>query len=503
MQLDICVAVPASQAGNTPVASGFSFAQPLGSGRRYLPCGPAAQLGRAILNSKKKRSTVALVGLLIGASACEGKHRPWPPEGPDASSSITQDNPSTRTPEVTQPALTPDPRVSPAEVMGDGALLPQQPDTPSSLGPNTRGPLDAADAAADAAAMTPLDDCPNAGEQCDPPSGGGETPTLGPGAACGTPGVAACGSGLACKACNGGGNQCTPAAQCCGGCPGNQTCDDGTCGCTGLQIDCGGGLCIPNAADVCCPAMPACSNARPFCDSRDNICKECLQNGQCTSGPAGTTGTCTNNTCRYACNQQAGLKDCGNTRCVPASGCCSDSDCDPCSSCSAGACRPLAAGTPDRCPGAQDVCDGQQRCISQRTLGQACGQANEVCTQGGCTQGRCCPGACLQGCRADGTCACPAGATFQNGSCRSPNGSPCAVNADCIGNDCTQWLADFDLDGFGTGPTATSSVTQLIVRTCGPGVPNGGPISGQSFVLNADDCCDDNQRAHTCQECGL
>ena len=197
---------------------------------------------------------------------------------------------------------------------------------------------------------------------------------------------------------------------------------------------------------------------------------------------------------------QLEFKDCGNTRCVPVAGCCSDNECGPCSSCSAGTCRPLVTGQPDRCPGAQDICDSQQRCISQLNLGQGCGQVNQVCTQGSCVQGRCCPGTCLQGCRADGTCNCPAGASFQNGSCRSPNGSACTANAECVGNDCTQWFADFDLDGFGTA--ANGSVPQLIVRTCGPDVPNGGPISGRSFAQNDDDCCDDNQQAQSCQQCG-
>jgi hypothetical protein len=464
-----------------------------------------------------KPSAAMMFGLLAGTFACEGEYRPYtlPQGSPDASSSPPPSAPSRLMPEVAQ-ALTPDPKVSPTEAIADGAPLAQQPDDRAIPGSSSATPSDAAGAAEDAGATTPmggtdrndpiccLDDCENAAQQqCNPPSGSGQTPTLPLGAACGTPGAVACGSGLACKACNGGGNQCTPPAQCCGGCPGNQTCNGGNCGCSVQQIDCGGGLCIPNAANVCCPAMPTCSNARPFCDSRDNTCKECLQNGQCTSGPSGSTGTCINNACRYACDQQAGFKDCGSTRCVAANGCCSDNDCGPCSSCAAGTCRSLAAGQPDRCPGAQDVCDGQQRCISQRILGQTCALATEVCTQGSCAAGRCCPGACALGCRADGTCDCPAGASFLNGSCRSPNGSPCTANADCIGNDCTQWFADFDLDGFGTGPTASSSVAQLIVRTCGPDVPNGGPISGRSFALNADDCCDDNPQARTCQQCGL
>jgi hypothetical protein len=236
------------------------------------------------MRSKTPPWAIALLGLLVGAFACEGKYRPYslPQGGPDATSITAPDAPSTLTPEVSQPALRPAPGVSPAEVIGNGGRLPQQAENPSNPESNPTTPSDAG-APTDAAAATPmasadpndplccLDDCDNTGQQqCDPEPGGDQTPTLPAGAACGTPGAVACGSGLACKACNGGGNQCTPVAQCCGGCPGNQICNGGTCGCTAQQIDCGGGLCIPNAANMCCPAMPGCSSARPFCDNRDN-----------------------------------------------------------------------------------------------------------------------------------------------------------------------------------------------------------------------------------------
>jgi len=232
------------------------------------------------MRSKMKPSAVTLLGLLVGASACEGKYRPYSPlQAPDASRPLTADAATSLTPEATRAALTPDTRVS-TELIGDGAPLPQQPVNPSIPGSNTTTPSDAIGDTADAGAATPMggtnpndqsccpDDCGNTGQQCDPQSGGGQTPPLVAGAACDAAGDVTCGSGLACKACNGGGNECTPVAQCCGGCPGNQTCNGGTCGCTAQQIDCGEGLCIPNAANVCCPATPACGNARPFCDSR-------------------------------------------------------------------------------------------------------------------------------------------------------------------------------------------------------------------------------------------
>jgi hypothetical protein len=235
-----------------------------------------------------------------------------------------------------------------------------------------------------------LDDCGtsllcNAESRC-------QTPTLGDGEACGAPGQLACGPGLSCKACSGGGNRCTPNDLCCGACPGNQTCINGTCGCNAQQIDCGGGLCIPNAANVCCPGTPECSAQRPFCDTRDNVCKECLQNNNCTNGPANTVGTCVNNTCSYACDTQR-AKPC-NGACIPNNQCCNCNG--ACQTCNNGTCAPVAAGQPGRCTGGQ-VCNQNGQCVS-------------------------------------------AGA---------PPGSVCAQNSDCQSNSCRDWSPDGDGDGFG------------------------------------------------------
>jgi len=71
----------------------------------------------------------------------------------------------------------------------------------------------------------------------------------------------------------------------------------------------------------------------------------------------------------------------------------------------------------------------------------------------------------------------------------------CTQDDECFSGVCSEWFADSDLDGFGTA--------DFTVHTCGLVIPPGGPVSGRSFALNADDCCDDNPDAQTCEECGI
>lgn len=170
----------------------------------------------------------------------------------------------------------------------------------------------------------------------------------------------------------------------------------------------------------------------PFCDRDDNLCKECLQDSHCTNGPANTVGTCVNDSCRYACDTQRGFRSCNGT-CIGPNQCCVDTDCsNPCQACNTNTrtCGALG-GRPDRCPGAQEVCN------------------------------------------AAGQCAVPG----------LPNGNACNQNADCQSNDCRAWFRDSDGDGFG------SQLPGDVLRLCGPNPPN---VPGQVFVANDDDCCDSN-----------
>jgi hypothetical protein len=180
-------------------------------------------------------------------------------------------------------------------------------------------------------------------EQCSLPAGGGCTDD------------GQCGGGLVCKPCLAGGSQCTAPDACCGGCAAGYQCVGGECGCPlqadmRQQIDCGGGVCALNRANACCPGSPP---AGCNCDPIDNLCKECLANGDCTNGLAGGTATCNaNRTCSYGC--PFGSKEC-NGSCILNEACC-------------GGCLP-----------GQDCIGG--RCGS--TDGSAC-QVNTDCLSGAC-----------------------------------------------------------------------------------------------------------------------
>jgi hypothetical protein len=278
-------------------------------------------------------------------------------------------------------------------------------------------------------------------EQCALPAGGGCTTS------------AQCGGNLECKQCQGGGSQCTAPEDCCGGCgAGAYQCVGGECGCPlqagGLQqIDCGGGLCAVNRAGACCPGSPP---ANCNCDPTDNLCKECLQNNQCTSGPANSVGQCnTNRTCSYSC--LPGFKKCNDT-CIANAACCGG------------------------CPAGQQCPNGQ--CLVN--AGGACSAGGAACASGNCSGGRCCNTGCTGGCFPDGTCGCPAGMQFARGQCRAGSGASCSGPQDtatCAGT-CVGFFVDADGDSFGdrTRPVAF----------CGSPPLNVNP----PVVANADDCCD-------------
>lgn len=296
-------------------------------------------------------------------------------------------------------------------------------------------------------AQTGQEPCGNSGgvcfgvEQCALPAGGGCTAS------------AECGGNLVCKQCLAGGSQCTAPEACCGGCGPGYTCVDGACGCgpgpNGLpQLDCGGGDCAINRANACCPSAPP---AGCNCDPSDNLCKECLQNSHCTSGPSGGVATCTpQRSCNYSC--PANFKLCQNSNtCIPNAQCCEN--CGPGQTCQAGQCR---------------INDGA-----------ACSFGGAPCASGNCSAGVCCQPGCNNGCFPNGTCACAPGTAFARGQCLPNAGAECDTDADCAG-PCVTFFVDFDDDTFGNPGRP--------IRYCGsPPAAPPLPVSP-----NGNDCCDTN-----------
>lgn len=366
-----------------------------------------------------------------------------------------------------------------------------------------------------------VEDCGTGGDHCSPDGLGCQAPTLGAGAACGAPGQLPCGAGLVCKACLDGSRQCTPPNVCCGGCSGSRVCTNGTCACPAGTIDCGGGLCAQDRANACCPDSPECSDAQPFCDRADNLCKECVNSAQC-----GTNAVCTNGSCACAAN----TRSCPDGRCIGATQCC-DACSGPCQTCNGttGNCGTIAAGQPGRCPAGQ-VCGANGQCgFTNVGLGQACNVQANNCSVGTCSpQGVCaCSGAtpnacggnrCVNfltdgancggcgiscgtlGCNGQGQCNCPVGQTFVPGQgCRLNDGQACTPGSGvACRNGCNSWRSDCDGDDY---PRRNS----IVVNRCGPtpptGVPAGCSGAPAKYVTETrQDCCDSSVDAFPGQQ---
>jgi hypothetical protein len=262
-----------------------------------------------------------------------------------------------------------------------------------------------------------------------------------------------CGTGLLCKACGGGGRQCTPANDCCGSCPGNTTCVNGSCGCNAQQIDCGGGLCIPrNTANVCCPSNPDCTNPNLSACTSDGRCVQCTSNAQCgpcstcnvanntcTPRPLGTSGGCTG--AGQACNGQGAcaVLECGIT---------GSPGCQECTTCNTASFRCAAGNQGSACGGGSGQCDAGQ---CRPGLGAACAPGGP---------------ACLNNLVCSNT----------TGRCARRPGEACTSTTDCAAGSCTTFFRDKDGDGHGD-PNDTT-------RACSGATPTGG------FVASSDDCCD-------------
>jgi HYDIN/CFA65/VesB family protein len=364
-----------------------------------------------------------------------------------------------------------------------------------------------------------LADCDSTGLVCNPQTGMCQPPTLSAGAACGAAGQQACGAGLECKTCFGGGSQCTPPDVCCGGCDpaSDYTCVNGECACpTGSngqpQLDCGSGQCVLTQQFACCAVSPQCPADRRVCDGPAGVCRQCLQASDCPAPTqAGHIAACNNFTCSTPCNP-VGFIDCGGGLCIPNR----EFACCPSSPTCTDPSRP-------NCDASDNLCKG---CTSDAQCGQnrACQQNNCVCT--GCTINGACVGAGSadpnNGCQScnvavrrdaytpnnaacdDGQ-FCTVGDVCQGGRCTGGgtrdcgNGMTCVGNAcqqvggtvqeggecnnanDCAGGlPCTQWFITFDTDPFGS---------EMSFRLCGTSQPPQ-QLSVGRYVSQGGDCCD-------------
>ena len=163
------------------------------------------------------------------------------------------------------------------------------------------------------------------------------------------------------------------------------------------SADCGEGSCRATAAGarVCCTA--ACDTACKLCAASGTSCQQLTDDAACGTIPCPASTSCRTFPPSVATNRCI-AGSCGSPEAV---------------------CRGTARNAGLSCSTTL-LCDDVGNCAvskEQRSLGQSCGQANQVCGQGSCAAGRCCPAQCPNGCLADGTCSCPTGATLQNGSC--------------------------------------------------------------------------------------
>jgi len=152
----------------------------------------------------------------------------------------------------------------------------------------------------------------------------------------------------------------------------------------------------------------------------------CCNNGECTSGPSGTTGVCgSGGTCTYPCNTPT-YKQCG-AGCILSAACCTKADCGATQTCNAGVCVDIVCSSDQDCANATLYCAGTAcrkhcaatsdcnqgeycaatRCISQLPLGSGC-TTGDQCGTGVCSTNVCCKAACgaNQTCNGNGDCVC-------------------------------------------------------------------------------------------------
>jgi hypothetical protein len=335
-------------------------------------------------------------------------------------------------------------------------------------------------------------------------------------------------------------NGCTPGVGCNALPPVGFLCDAGQCAPGGVcQQDVAGQArcCVRNCAaegKVCspsgscdCPPGQVAVGTSCLLEPGD----PCQSGAQCQAGLACVDGVCCQEACGGFCERcQAGSGLCvavaaGQQELDPTSGndCSNGFECtgvrggcrartgqactdDDGSGCVSGACEPTAGGGARVC--CSQACDGVLG--SCRSTGQGCVQCESAAqcgngcnvVQGTCNPlraagdtcsvaGQCATNACVRA--ADGNnlsrccanCA-PGQLCTAQGQCVNsgePDGSPCAVNGDCLGGACRDQYLNIDEDAF---PDMTTGI-----RICG-----STPVLGRVFARddNQSDCCDSDDQ---------
>lgn len=304
-------------------------------------------------------------------------------------------------------------------------------------------------------------------------------------------------------------------ATCSGDICGASPCANGALNPPETDIDCGGGTCPACAPGRHCLVGSDCTSL--VCSPATHICQtptctDGIKNGAETDVDCGG-GACP--TCSIAKHCAAG-GDCQSFNC--ADGVCCNSSCTgTCQACTAakkgsgsdGSCGVIGNGQdPDNeCPGAA-VCNGAGACVGP--IGTTC-TVGSNCQSGFCRDGVCCDTGCTGLCQAcsavkkgtgtDGTCGnilnggdpdneCAGTAVCNgNGTCVSPNGAACSINANCQSGFC--------VDGFCCDTTCNGSCQACSAQKKGSGA-NG--VCG--FVVSGQDPDNECQSAAVCNGAG-
>jgi len=257
-----------------------------------------------------------------------------------------------------------------------------------------------------------------------------------------------CSAGTCVFACKKGFGDCTDKAGCetdldseenCGGCGlvcgAGKKCNRGACACSGGKTDCGG-VCLDLQGDdancgACgntCEGGKSCQKGRCKCPSGQEDCsgvcrdlnKDPASCGSCANdcashANAGSSSTCKSGKCAYSCDPQWG--DCGGTK-----GCetslVTDSDCGACGvTCKGG--KTCDGGT-CACPAGQTDCNGTCKTLDGDAFN--CGACGNACKGGMVCQ--------------SGGCACPSGSDDCDGVCKDL--AKDADNCGQCGSDCSR-----------------------------------------------------------------